>query len=405
MINLKKKDSLSDAVKSIVESEDKLKAKLINTVVGDKPEETEARKSIKATGGEPLEQPKVGLAKEESEQLDELKKSTLASYAKKATDDVSYHSFSAGSRSAKDPERLKDDQKAMKRQAGVSKAVDRLTKEDTEQLDELKKSTIKSYIKKKHDDMYKTGAPPSLSYVRKTMTNLQRAHDRNTGVKPTSEQYTLKAFKERYEEFSIYDQMIQEVLSKDASAGAWIHDFVHSDNPKFAGKSKEQRKKQALAAYYAKQRNEEVEQVDEKVDTKKKTMDTLGGRVAVPADTQNQHTETKVKLNSEGWDDMMKAVKERNKPQPSGGSGVKAGSRYGGSKQKDTPEEDEDKKKVTESKRPESDDVPFDPPFNTTSRPADVTDKSGAKHTPMSRARHLARFAMDKIKKDLSSKK
>lgn len=67
------------------------------------------------------------------------------------------------------------------------------------------------------------------------------------------------------------DAQINEVLSKDASAGDWIHDFVHSDNPKFAGKSKAKRKEMALAAYYAKQRNEEVEQIDElKQDTVKK---------------------------------------------------------------------------------------------------------------------------------------
>lgn len=47
---------------------------------------------------------------------------------------------------------------------------------------------------------------------------------------------------------------IDEVLSKNASAGEWISDFVKSDNPKFAGKSKEKRKQMALAAYYAKQR-------------------------------------------------------------------------------------------------------------------------------------------------------
>lgn len=52
---------------------------------------------------------------------------------------------------------------------------------------------------------------------------------------------------------------LQEVLGKDAKAGEWISDFVHSDNPKFAGKSKEKRKEMALAAFYAKQRNEEVE--------------------------------------------------------------------------------------------------------------------------------------------------
>lgn len=59
------------------------------------------------------------------------------------------------------------------------------------------------------------------------------------------------------------EQEMNEVLSKDASAGDWIHDFIHSDNPKFEGKSKEKRQKMALAAYYAKQKNEEVEQIDE----------------------------------------------------------------------------------------------------------------------------------------------
>jgi hypothetical protein len=54
------------------------------------------------------------------------------------------------------------------------------------------------------------------------------------------------------------DEQINEVLSKDATAGDWIHDFVHSDNPKFEGKSKDKRKQMALAAYYAKQQNEEV---------------------------------------------------------------------------------------------------------------------------------------------------
>ncbi len=59
----------------------------------------------------------------------------------------------------------------------------------------------------------------------------------------------------RAESLQLEDE-INEVLSKDASAGDWISDFVHSDNPKFAGKSKEKRKQMALAAYYAK--NEEA---------------------------------------------------------------------------------------------------------------------------------------------------
>ena len=48
----------------------------------------------------------------------------------------------------------------------------------------------------------------------------------------------------------------------------------------------------------------------------------------------------------EGWQDMLDDVKKRAGPQPSGGSGVKQGSRYGGSKQKDEPE---DKKPMKEN--------------------------------------------------------
>ena len=91
--------------------------------------------SAKLMTRELLNQAKKQLKKEEVDQIDELKKSTLASYAKKATDDVSYHSFTAGTMSAKDPERLAQDKKAMKRQSGVIKAIDRLAKEEVE-LDE-----------------------------------------------------------------------------------------------------------------------------------------------------------------------------------------------------------------------------------------------------------------------------
>lgn len=56
---------------------------------------------------------------------------------------------------------------------------------------------------------------------------------------------------------------LNEVLSADATAGDWIHDFVHSNNPKFKGKSKEERIKMALGAYYsAKKQNEEVDLVE-----------------------------------------------------------------------------------------------------------------------------------------------
>ena len=47
------------------------------------------------------------------------------------------------------------------------------------------------------------------------------------------------------------EKEINEVIKKSAPAGTWISDFVHSDNPKFKGKSKKERMKMALGAYYA----------------------------------------------------------------------------------------------------------------------------------------------------------
>lgn len=104
-----------------------------------------------------------------------------------------------------------------------------------------------------------------------TVTTASLLRKKNKDAKPSrvkeeNMKKTYKDFKEQYDcdliQQDIYEQLLAEVLSKDASAGEWISDFVKSDNPKFAGKSKEKRKQMALAAYYAKQRNEQFE-IDE----------------------------------------------------------------------------------------------------------------------------------------------
>ena len=51
---------------------------------------------------------------------------------------------------------------------------------------------------------------------------------------------------------------LKEVLTKKTSAGKVIKDFQTSNDERFAGKSPEKRKEMALAAYYAKQRNESL---------------------------------------------------------------------------------------------------------------------------------------------------
>jgi hypothetical protein len=84
----------------------------------------------------------------------------------------------------------------------------------------------------------------------------------NLYVKQLVDMYGKKANEE-------LDIELDEVLSKDATAGDFIHDFVNSDNPKFAGKSKEKRKQMALAAYYAKQKNEELSPKQKALDKNK----------------------------------------------------------------------------------------------------------------------------------------
>jgi hypothetical protein len=85
----------------------------------------------------------VRVVKEEVEHIDELKKSTLASYAKKAANSMDTHAYHAY--------RHQDDgdyDKKEKRKQGISKAVDRLAKEEVE-LDEATPYYQKaSWIKK-----------------------------------------------------------------------------------------------------------------------------------------------------------------------------------------------------------------------------------------------------------------
>jgi hypothetical protein len=135
------------------------------------------------------------------------------------------------------------------------KAIGKAMKEEAEQIDELKKSTLASYANKAADDATKH------SYIAGKTGDVDKAAKASKRIRGI-----MTATKKMSEEVDIDDlteEQLEEVLKKSDPAGKWISDFVHSKDPKFAGKSKKERMKQALGAYYAKQRNEEVEQVDE----------------------------------------------------------------------------------------------------------------------------------------------
>ena len=93
------------------------------------------------------------LNKEEVEELDELSKATLGNYVKHAARDQAHKSSMAQVYSQHDLwKTILMDRIANKRKAGIDKAVNKLTKEQVEELDELSKKTLGSYIKKAGDD-------------------------------------------------------------------------------------------------------------------------------------------------------------------------------------------------------------------------------------------------------------
>jgi hypothetical protein len=129
-------------------------------------------------------------------------------------------------------------------------------KKEEVQLDELSTNKLADYKKKAGE----------------SATAADKAGDTKTGnkrfsgiMKATRKQFDNDAKKTNEE----LDIELAEVLAKDATAGDFIHDFVNSDNPMFAGKSKEKRKQMALAAYYAKKKNEELSPKQKALDKNK----------------------------------------------------------------------------------------------------------------------------------------
>lgn len=143
---------------------------------------------------------------EEVEQLDELSKSTLASYAKKASHDIrdkTRKSEIAGGmsgHSSVDPEIKRKavaasdqlNRKAVKRVQGVTKAINRLAEEEVEQLDELSKKTLGSYIKSAGFD----SATRAMAYGAETggeegkKTNFKQMIKREKGVRKAVDRLT-----------------------------------------------------------------------------------------------------------------------------------------------------------------------------------------------------------------------
>ena len=131
---------------------------------------------------------------DEEEQLNELSKGTLGSYVKKAGRDLPGRALASDalvragrSTDNKEHRRAYSDMadreygRELSRKQGIDRAVDRLTRESDEQLDELSKGTLGSYVKKAGHSVGNIGH--KLGQQRATSDEVDRFTNRNMSDK------------------------------------------------------------------------------------------------------------------------------------------------------------------------------------------------------------------------------
>jgi len=198
----------------------------------------------------------------EEEQLDELKKSTVASYIQKKFGKMSDEPVSKNQYGY-----AKKDAKGI-RNAGLRMSGVKATQKEAVFNDTLHPAgaALLKHIKPEHHNKYKPHLTSDVfngSY--RDRTDVLNAAKKAGHLKEDIEQmdelkkstlgsYVKKAAQDAEQATQKEEVEMNEVLKVSSGAGEWIKDFESSKNPKFAGKSKEQRKQQALAAYYSAKR-------------------------------------------------------------------------------------------------------------------------------------------------------
>lgn len=242
-------------------------------------------------------------------------------------------------------------------------------KEEVEELEE--KNWIAGAIKKPGTETAaaKRAGMSVQAYAQK------HQHDSGKAGKRARLAITLKKMHHEEVTEEELDEMLNEVLSKDATAGDWIHDFVHSDNPKFKGKSKAERKKMALGAYYAKQNEEAINEYS--MDDVRKDAATMAKKQVDAVTKPKPHKSFLQRVGDKQIGMIKGAIK--------GLRGEEVELQEGQMKRLATDKAEDERLGVWKKE------TPWKLSKGT------VIDKSGAKHTPMSRARDLARQALKKV--------
>ena len=190
------------------------------------------------------------------EKIDELNKSTLASYVKKASDDRAKNAYDVGKSG-------KMNTKGLKRRQGINRAVNKLTNEvlDTPQaLDNYRKKA------KTQSDKARNSATAKIVRGNNDISkekNIIRKREKGLDM---ADKTANKQFRKSIGVgYSSKKESIEEKLNVSQGMGAWIDDFKKSDAPQFKGKNEKERRDMAIAAYMSAKRGGKNEAFDFRV--------------------------------------------------------------------------------------------------------------------------------------------
>ena len=156
--------------------------------------------------------------------INEVSKGTLGRYINKAKDSIDTASYRQGHKEAHGSSSKPLEKKLTKRHKGIETAVKKLTKEESEQIDELSKATLGSYVKKATNQAFSRGYSGGAMTVRGDMNrdseeekagekNVHKAIKRVSGVTKAVNKLTQEE-----QDFvdSLNDEMFEEVEITEA---------------------------------------------------------------------------------------------------------------------------------------------------------------------------------------------
>jgi hypothetical protein len=227
--------------------------------------EVEAQKAKNAGGGKKAEVAKASVQavkQEEVEQIDEISKETAGKYlTAQQGKGANKYKTGEGTSSYPNTETMSKHGKSVSRavqRAGTGMSKKPSYYKEEEQLDEISKKTLGSYIKAASHDVAAKGAFTRHFADKSRAETAEQKHDIARKTMKKADKMQDAGMKRRANMAKAVDRLtkeetqLDEKLPASASAGDYIHDFVHSDNAKFAGKSTKERQKMALGAFYAK---------------------------------------------------------------------------------------------------------------------------------------------------------